>query len=68
MQLHEGFRLFITSLLPTRGEKAIMRRTLDAVCRACKQIRLETQAGVRWQVKNVIKAGSFEKSTGLRRK
>jgi hypothetical protein len=67
--MHEGFKTFIASLLPTKQEKAVMRSTLSAVCRACEQIRLESpDTGLRWQVASVIKAGSFEKATGLRRK
>ncbi|KAF6256055.1 hypothetical protein COO60DRAFT_1461853 [Scenedesmus sp. NREL 46B-D3] len=49
-------------------EKAVMRRTLDAVSHACEQIRLNSpDTGMRWNVASVIKAGSFEKATGLRR-
>ncbi|KAF6256054.1 hypothetical protein COO60DRAFT_1640999 [Scenedesmus sp. NREL 46B-D3] len=67
--LHHGFRCFIGTLLPTRQEKAVMRRTLDAVCRTCEQIRLTSpDTGMRWNVASVIKAGSFEKATGLRRR
>jgi ribosomal protein L44E len=67
--MHEGFKAFIASLLPTKHAKAVKRSTLNAVCRACEQIRLESpNTGMRWQVASVIKAGSFEKATGLRGK
>jgi hypothetical protein len=67
--MNEGFKAFIATLLPTKQEKSVKCSTLDAVCRACEQIRLESPVtGMHWQVASVIKAGSFEKATGLRGK
>jgi hypothetical protein len=69
MQMNEGFRAFIAMLLPTQQEKAVKRRTLDAVCRACEQMRDESpDTGLRWQVASVTKTGSYEKATDLRGK
>jgi membrane-bound lytic murein transglycosylase B len=69
MQMNEGFNDFVATLPPTEEENKVKRSTLDAVCRACEQIRLESpNTGMRWQVASVIKTGSYEKATGLRGK
>jgi hypothetical protein len=69
MQMHEGFRVFVGRTLHTEGERAVRRSTLDAVCRACEQIRQELpETGMRWQAASINRTGSFEKATSLRGK
>jgi hypothetical protein len=63
LRMHEGFKGFIKTLMPTKAEKKVMWSALDAVCRACEHIRQGTPAcGMRWQVASVINKPAQEVS------